>query len=249
MKSDHRNSRREFVRLCGAALLSASANPAALAGQDQTLRRYQRTCLVDERDRPLRANQLGIGVSYVFAYPYATTPCFLIDLGRPAAGPAELRTKDGDGYVWRGGVGPNRSIVAFSAICAHKMTHPARQVSFINYRHDEVRFRNDRDEVDRRAGVIYCCSENSVYDPAAGARVLGGPAPQPLATILMDFEPDTGCLFAAGTIGGEMFESFFDKFRFRLELEHGLDDVRTLVADTTTTVLLENYSKTRRLCG
>lgn len=33
------------------------------------------------------------------------------------------------------GVGPGASIVAFSAICAHRMSYPTRNVSFIDYRH------------------------------------------------------------------------------------------------------------------
>ena len=33
----------------------------------------------------------------------------------------------------------------------------------------------------RRGSVIHCCADHSVYDPAAGARVVAGPAPQPLA--------------------------------------------------------------------
>ena len=42
-------------------------------------------------------------------------------------------------------------MVAFSAICAHKMSHPAPSVSFINYRHGEVKFRNSNDEIEQRS--------------------------------------------------------------------------------------------------
>ena len=68
--------------------------------------------------------------------------------------------------------------------------------------------------------VIFCCSEKSVYDPAGGARVLGGPARQPLATILLQSDPESGALSALGTVGGEMYDAFFEKFAFRLALEH-----------------------------
>jgi Rieske Fe-S protein len=121
--------------------------------------------------------------SYVFHYPYVTTPCFLIDLGAPAEAGAELETSDGRPYRWTGGVGPGRSIVAFSAICAHRMSYPTRNVSFIDYRHKPMNTEAAGDDWWSRGQVIYCCSEGSVYDPSDGARVLAGPAPQPLAAV------------------------------------------------------------------
>ena len=33
-----------------------------------------------------------------------------------------------------GGIGRDKSVVSFSAICAHKLSHPSRNISFINYR-------------------------------------------------------------------------------------------------------------------
>src|SRR5690606_7160076 len=126
---------------------------------------------------------------------------------------------------WSGGIGPQRSVVAFSAICAHKMTHPARQVSFINYRHSPATFRDSDYRTAERAQVIYCCSEKSVYDATAGARVLGGPAPQPLATILLEQDGD-GTLYAVGTEGGALFDAFFERFSSRLSLELRTEDVR-----------------------
>ena len=38
------------------------------------------------------------------------------------------------------------------------------------------------------AHVIHCCADHSVYDPAEGARVVSGPAPQPLAAILLEHD-------------------------------------------------------------
>ncbi|HXN15732.1 MAG TPA: hypothetical protein VN878_05095, partial [Usitatibacter sp.] len=126
----------------------------------------------------------------------------------------ELRTEAGELYRWEGGVGANKSVVAYSAICAHKMTYPTKQVSFIAYR-------DAPSPVAGRGKVIACCSERSVYDPAAGARVLSGPAPQPLATILLEHDRKADTLYAVGTFGGEMFEQFFRKYQFRLRLEMG----------------------------
>src|SRR3990172_5979252 len=132
LMSDSDYTRRGFVRLCTAAVTLLAASPALLARTDSTLRRYERARLVDDRGRAISATHLKEGENYIFHYPYVTTPCFLINLGKPAKA-ATLRTEDGKEYHWSGGVGPRGTIVAFAAICAHKMTHPAQQVKFINY--------------------------------------------------------------------------------------------------------------------
>ena len=240
--------RRSFVKLCAAAAMTAGASPTLLAGTGATARLYDRTALVDDEGAPITAQNLTVGQTYVFHYPYATTPCFLLDLGRPVDAAAGLVTEAGEPYPWPGGAGENRSVVAFAAICAHKMTHPARDVSFINYRHGRVRYRDPDDRMREGSGVIYCCSEKSVYDPADGARVLGGPAKQPLATILLQSEPASGALFALGTIGGEMYDTFFEKFAFRLALEHETSNIRRRIGATSVVMGIEAYSRTIMQC-
>jgi hypothetical protein len=89
--------------------------------------------------------------------------------------------------------------------------------------------------------VITCCSDRSVYDPASGARVVSGPAPQPLATIILEHDAKADELFAVGTFGGEKFTEFFAKFDFRLQLEMG-NRAREAVEGTTVVKPLENYS-------
>ena len=103
--------------------------------------------------------------------------------------------------------------MAYSAICAHKLTYPTKDISFISFR-DEKSARN------RFGSVIHCCSEHSQYDPAQGGKVLAGPAPQPLAAILLEHDSATDELHAVGTLGGEMFNEFFAKYEFRLAMEH-----------------------------
>ena len=240
--------RRSFVKLCAAAAVTAGANPALLAGAGTTARLYDRTALVGEGGAPVTTRDLDVGRTYVFHYPYATTPCFLIDLGRPVDGAAELSTEAGEPYAWPGGAGGGCSVVAFAAICTHRMTHPARDVSFINYRHGRVRYLDAEYRGRESSGVIYCCSERSVYDPADGARVLGGPARQPLATILLRSEPETEALHAVGTIGGEMYDAYFEKFAFRLALEHGTGDIRRRAGATSVVMDIEAYSRTIMQC-
>src|SRR4051812_31912328 len=109
--------RRSFIESCtaGAACLSL---PLAGIAADARPRSYQRALLVDEHGAPVKASSLAPLTNYVFHYPFVATPVFLLDLGKAAA-PQVLSTRDRDPYEWPGGVGPKKSIVAFSAICAH----------------------------------------------------------------------------------------------------------------------------------
>jgi hypothetical protein len=128
------------------------------------------------------------------------------------------------------------------------MSHPAPTVSFINYRHDEVRFRNSDDAIEQRSGVIYCCSERSVYDPANGGRVLGGPAPQPLAAIELEYDADGDRIYATGTIGGEMFERYFASFHDRLVLQLGRTDIDHAVTGSAELMRLSEYTRNQISC-
>ena len=236
--------RRGFVKLCATAVASVSASPELLASGERQYRRYSRVALIDPGSgKPVRAAALDVGETYLFHYPYVSTPCFLIDLGKPVETREHLETHDGKAYRWQGGAGPKKSLVAFSAICAHKMTHPAPSVSFINYRHGQTRFLNSEDQVEERTGVIYCCSERSVYDPASGGRVLGGPAPQPLAAIELEYDASADALFATATLGGEMFEKYFETFRDRLVLQHERLDIDAAMDGSSELVRLSDYTQ------
>jgi Rieske Fe-S protein len=229
--------RRDFLRFCAAAG-AASEVPAIAA--NGTPRLYARARLVDEDGAPLRANRIPANRNLVFNYPYAATPCFLLNLGRPVPAPARLKTADQTPYEWSGGVGPARSIVAYSAICAHKLSYPTREISFISYRAEKT-------PGNRFGSVIHCCSEHSQYDPAQGARVLAGPAPQPLAAILLEYDPGNDELAAVGTLGGEMFDEFFRKYAFRLQMERG-GAPHAAVAGSSVVHPLENYCRQQVKC-
>ncbi|MGD8347733.1 MAG: hypothetical protein PVI79_00785 [Gammaproteobacteria bacterium] len=241
--------RRGFVKLCAAAVATITSSPEILANGLQQYHRYARVALVDrETGAPVRASSLQVGETYVFQYPFISTPCFLIDLGKPVKTRDELKTSEGKPYIWRGGAGPKSSVVAFSAICAHKMSHPAHSVSFINYRHGETRFRNSNDQIEERPGIIYCCSENSVYDPADGARVLGGPAPQPLAAIELDYDAGKDMFYAIATLGGEMFDNFFSSFHDRLVLEYGRTDIDRAMQGSSELMPLTEFTANTITC-
>ncbi len=242
--------RRGFVKLCAGAVVSVAATPSVLANGTEGWREYPHARLVSGggSKAPVRLTDLEIGKAYVFHYPYIATPCFLIDLGRPVAGDGDLLTEDGASYRWPGGIGPKRSVVAFAAICQHKMTHPSRPVTFIDYRHESTSYRDSDQALVEREGVIYCCSERSVYDPAAGGRVLGGPARQPLTAIAIAHDEDEDAIVATGTRGGEIYDRFFEAFENRLALEYRTDRVPDPIGRVSELVPLEEFSAWRRIC-
>ncbi len=239
--------RRRFIEICVAGAGGCAASPAlaqsapAKSGVALQPQKFDRTRLVTPDNHPIKAASLLRGVGYVFNYPYVTTPCFLLRLPQPAAAPGLLATEMGDTYTWPGGAGPDRSIVAYSAICAHKLAYPSPQVSFIGYRDKAT-------PIYPRGNVIGCCAEKSVYDPSAGARVLGGPAPQPLAAILIEHDAATDELFAVGTFGGHKFKEFFEKYEFKLTLESGSTKVRNRVGESAVVKPLAQYSRQTAQC-
>ena len=231
--------RRQFLSTC-AALSGAGFIAGEAARADAPPRWYSRTRLADIHGRPVRVRDLAADTNYVFQYPFAATPCLLVKLSRPTVVSANLQREDGTAYAWQGGVGAERSVVAFSAICAHKLAYPTREVSFI-------RFQRERSATSA-AQVIHCCADHSVYDPAQGARVIAGPAPQPLAAILLDYDSATDGLYALGTQGAEQFPAFFAKYQMKLALEYGRDGGRGQVTGTTTLRELTNYCRTTIQC-
>ena len=229
-----RDLMRQAACVAGTWALSG-ALPVVAAGDVQ---RHPRSLLVDSRSNPWPARQLKTGEAFLFNYPYTVSPVFVIAFEREVK-PVELVTGDKQRYATPAGVGPNKSIVAFSAICAHKLMYPTPAISFIGLRSGGA---------GEPAHVIHCCGDNSRYDPLQGARVIDGPAPQPLAAVLLQWDAQSDQLHAVGTRGGEMFDAFFEKYAMKLELETG----SSLRKPSGATVMVQpaaSYSKQWRSCG
>ena len=220
----------------GAACL---AGPLTLADAQSPLvaRPHGRSLLVDKFGQPFKSAQLAAGEAHIFQYPYQTTPVFLMALPR-AATPVALATGNKQAYQSLPGVGSARNIVAYSAICAHKLMYPTPAISFINIR---------KGQTGEPAHVVHCCGDNSRYDPTQGGRVISGPAPQPLAMILLEWNAASDELHAVGTLGAEMFQAFFEKYEFRLNLDHGAKALEAS-ANTTWVQPAEQYSRQVQTC-
>ena len=232
--------RRTFHRLCGGLIggasllhrdLAASTDDTAGAVGEETRAPQPRSRLVRDGETPLTLENILPGQAWVFHYPYRTTPCFLIGLEGSAPG----------------GLGADASVIAFSAICTHKMSHPARPISHIGYRAEPVAFVDRNGARQQKAGTISCCSERSVYDPADGGRVLAGPAPMPLAAIRLELDPDEA-IVATASLGPDRYDEFLDTFGFRLAMEHGQSDVRRRSGGTALATPAGDYSRQQIRC-
>jgi arsenite oxidase small subunit len=153
-------SRRRLLKTAGCAgaavLLMSGLNGKAGA----TLLRpktYPQVRIANLRD-------LQVGRPIKFDYPLIGRKSLLMDLG----------------CMVEGGVGPNKSIVAYSMFC----THLGCGV-----------------DLDWETGVLICECHQSVYDPKRSGRVIEGPAPTHLPKIFLSIDKATGDIYATGVAG------------------------------------------------
>ncbi len=190
---------------------------------------YARARLVGLRGESFRASRLVPHENYLFFYPYRGAPCLLVDLKMEVSA-TEVRGTGPDGaYSWPGGVGPRRSVVAYTAICPHLWSHPERDTSVIAYggpTGSSVLCTGGR--------RITCCAHGSCYDPAAGGAILQGPAEVPLAAVDLQWDRATDELVAKGIWGRDSFQDFFTSFPSASQHE---------VSARTRVVRLRDYSR------
>lgn len=231
-------NRRSFVKFSGCMLAMGLFSRKRSIAAEET-KSYASVPLLDAQGQPLRAKSLQPKLTYLFFYPYVATPVFLIDLGLTA--PPVRFTEDGKERTWPGGVGPTKSIVAFSAICHHQLTRPSPSESLINYS-------STAGEISQAPGRITCCTHNSIYDPAAGAQVLDGPAETALTTILLEHDPAQDTLRAVGTAGVEVFREYFREYRVELLREFGPGRAREEQTGPVKVMRLSDYSSAPLAC-
>ena len=106
--------RRGFFKACLSSASVVASNPNILASAEGVPRSYNRVLLVNDHGTPITSRDILTGTSYIFNYPYVTTPCFLINLGNPTKDIGQLETSQSVSYSWPGGSGPEKSIVASS---------------------------------------------------------------------------------------------------------------------------------------
>jgi Rieske Fe-S protein len=229
--------RRGFIKICGGT--------AAFAGLQMTYlervsaaeaKNFNRVKLVDGDGNPLKAKQLSSDEAYLFNYPYKSTPCFLISLGAKAPG-VKLQADDGE-YEWKGGVGPNGSLVSYSAICAHQLSYPTKEHSPISYTGSNA------SKLAGKSGMIVCCEHDRVYDPSQGGKmvVTSKEATQPLAAVVIEHDAATDEIYAVGVAGGLLYDEFFRSYKRALLAEFGPGGAKEEVKDSAQTLLMSKYT-------
>jgi len=195
---------------------------------------FPKVRLTDAHGAPLKASALAKDEAYVFHFPFRSLPCFLIKLGKPASGLQQLTSESGS-YTWPGGVGKDRSLVAYVAVCTHQLVYPAKQGS-------EIRYAAGSSAVAGKPGMIVCCAHNSVFDPATGAQRLSGEARDPLLPVRLEYDSAKDALYASGLAGTQLVERFFNTYKRELIAEYGPGVYREPVGDTAAAVPLGKYA-------
>jgi len=162
---------------------------------------YPKTQLIDVDGSPLTVakadSEYNVTTSslYIFDYPLQNEPNFLLNLA-PANGQAPSSSNPG---AWNvpGGVGTNKSIVAFSAICQH-LGCPAPAISYYPPGTCPKTFPTAINPA--QPFYIHCSCHGSTYDPANNAANLTGPAIYPLPTTVLTTDAD-GNIYAIGSQG------------------------------------------------
>lgn len=147
---------------------------------------FPKVQLLDVDGAPLTATKVNAEYNvttsdlYLFSYPLTNEPNFLLNLAPATAG--------GPGAIdVPGGVGPTKSIVAYSAICQH-LGCPAPAISYYppgtcakTFGPRNLNF------------YIHCSCHGSTYDVTAHAANLTGPAVLPLPQVTLEWsDPSQG---------------------------------------------------------
>ena len=235
--------RRDFLRIVGTGAAVVAVYPSMMgqtlyADNGQLYKAYEKVQLVDTQGNPIKASSLEKEKTYVFNYPQTAVPCFLINLAEKADNEVKLTSEDGTEYIWSGGVGREGSIVAYTAICPHQLTHINKADSFMSYVPKKA-----TTMAYKEGGVIVCASHLSAFDPKRGAKNLSGPAPQPLASIVLEHAKDD-TLWAVAVLGQDKFHDYFKSFKSEFKDQwDGTRNAKKFVSFSVSTVAITEYTK------
>ncbi|MEA3521863.1 MAG: Rieske 2Fe-2S domain-containing protein [Campylobacterota bacterium] len=236
--------RRNFIKLgavSGAIVLTDPAviNQRLFAHDGRMYEPYKKIQLVNDQGVAIKVADLVVNENYIFQYPHKGTPCILLNLGEKTNNDIALKDGNGEEYVWSEGVGPEGKIVAYSAICSHALTHPNKSESFFSYVPKGV-----TTAAIEGGGAIVCSSHLSAFDPKNGAKVMSGPADQPLASIVLEHNAKDDTLWAVGVLGGDKFHDYFNAFKTEMKRDwNGKRKAKKLVKISAPTIKLSQFTK------
>ncbi|BBD73013.1 Rieske iron-sulfur protein SoxL2 [Sulfodiicoccus acidiphilus] len=192
-----------------------------------TLPKFPTLLLVDSNGDPVKASDTTLipvnsPIITLFTYPMVNDPNFILRLGDAQGNevqvpPAKVTVPaTGEVYLFPGGVGPKKSIVAYSAICQHLGCrppeihfYPPQYVSPAQLSAADPNLLTPQALAAARAAnvpaIIHCDCHGSTYDPYRGAAVLTGPTTRPLPTAELVWDPSTDYLYVTRMIGVPIF--------------------------------------------
>ena len=194
-------TKRNVLKLLAVAGIVGAAGGGLVGGSLQYasppsvgLSSFPRVQLLDLDGTPLTVAKLekeynaNTGDVLTFAYPLRNEPNFLLNLAPAPGSPGS----SGATNVLNG-VGTQKSIVAFSAICQH-LGCPAPAISYY-----------PSGTCPQTPGgkplYIHCTCHGSTYDPANGASNLTGPAVLPLPQVILEWDTADDSLYAVNMVG------------------------------------------------
>lgn len=89
----------------------------------------------------------------------------MVNLATPAQKDVNLKAEDGTEYVYRGGVESKGTIVVYSAICPHQLTHPQPEMSMFQYVEEKGK------TLAYNKGVVFVSTSHlSAFEPKEGGK-------------------------------------------------------------------------------
>jgi Rieske Fe-S protein len=211
--------RRNFLQLSATTAMAIAIAPSMITqrlyAEDGSLfQPFEKVQLKDTEGNPIKASALAVEENYVFNYPYVGTPAIMVNLTSPAEKDIELTAEDGTKYIYRGGAGAKGTIVAYSAICPHQLTHPRPDMSMFHYIDEKGTTKA------YTGGAFVCMSHLSRFEPKQGGKVVGGPAKEGLASIILEVDEEDN-IWAVAVLGPVKFQDYFDAFKDEFKKYYG----------------------------
>ncbi|MDY0232574.1 MAG: Rieske 2Fe-2S domain-containing protein [Sulfurimonas sp.] len=234
--------RRNFLRVVGATGALVAISPSTISGRlyasNGLYESYERVQLLNADGVAIKLADLKKETNYIFQYPYIGTPTMLLDLEDSTAKDVRLKSDDGEEYIWKGGVGKDRTVVAYSAICSHQLAHPTPDDSFLQYvQKDKKTMACDH------GGVVVCSSHLSSFEAKEGCKNISGPASAPLAAVVLEIADDD-TIYAVGVLGGDKFHEYFKAYKPEFKKYYGnARQAKKKVTKSATMVELTQYTK------
>jgi arsenite oxidase small subunit len=234
--------RRNFLRVATATGALMAVSPSTITGRlyasTGLYQAYEKVQLTNADGAPLKVADFKKETNYVFNYPFRGTPTIVLNLDEATNENVQLKSADGEEYLWKSGVGKERTIVAYSAICSHQLAHPTPDDTFIQYVQ-----KDKKTMACTHGGVMVCSSHLSSFDVKSGCKNISGPANQPLASIVLEVaEDDT--IYAVGVLGPDKFHEYFQAFKPEFKKYYGgKRKAKKKVKGTAVALPLTEYSK------